>query len=1018
MKNITRYSVRLLLALSVFSVQLRAEVTATDGVTAAPSTFTPGVNVIAFNKNNGKLYTGLVETGADSTFRIASIARPTTAASAAAPTFTGLASSFAIATAGGAGVNLLRARIDQLTIIPNAPLTGTTATQETLVFLGGVDAAGADGITLATRPVAMTSLGTAITQAAAANITDANAATVGGRVLALRGTSTRLLAVVQQTTQTDGTWGARRDDTVNITTVTGDAATITTYAFARFASGVRPAVSLQTATVVEGSIYPFAGATTGTAAAFLDAHYDDILGKCYVSSVATSAAGAVTDVIFGFVIFDVANATNAANGMLMVPQAGVNDATRQAAVTRNIGATDNSGDQLKIVAATATAGVTARVVRLRKIRTLHTSAGYPYLIVQGGAETTGADTLFNSIRAVPLVRANSPYAGRLAVLDLDTPDTPVATGSANDNALPLSTEANATVVGGGVLPANAAANISDMQVVGTTVYVSIDVAAGAANEPGLYYSQAVLNDIGKVANWTDWAKVVKDDTAGTAVNVGRCYRSAVDAAGGRIWTVPGGVAETNRTFVKMTTWATSGATTTLQGQINGILNGSPCYSVFDLNNSERTFALAGTGVLSRYAFFGGLNKVVAIRTAISTAAGYGSAGIIERQPADWSAAISAAVDISAGLADAGPIVALGWTGRATGTDINYLLAGSPRGLYAFRRNVAPVGLDIADTAGDGTNTIIGAMNAVPFTGTFSWQLTGLTEPVLNIVTDNNFAYVHTRTINSSGVSIDRVYRIGGATTTVALITDAAVMIKIAETGAGSAGTLSGVRCINGIALVAQNAGGTVNELALATDQGVYISRNGNIITSTEANAAFTRVSAPVEVRNLSSSHHSRIPATIWGTEQATSRYNQPGTVVGSYSTQEDLLHLGNNAAATIATGINFDGFNTNTANAFGDLSLISKSPGGVPTSHGFFTDGAFRIMLSDDFDGTSPHDVIRFLPWDVSSNLQGFNLSSLITIPDTALQTTATTPISEIYWIQRIAGHVCAGFDKGIAVLS
>ncbi|NDB61744.1 hypothetical protein EB001_25380, partial [bacterium] len=261
-------------------------------------------------------------------------------------------------------------------------------------------------------------------------------------------------------------------------------------------------------------------------------------------------------------------------------------------------------------------------------------------------------------------------------------------------------------------------------------------------------------------------------------------------------------------------------------------------------------------------------------------------------------------------------------------------------------------------------------------------------------------------------------RIGGATTTVALITDAAVMIKIAETGAGSAGTLSGVRCINGIALVAQNAGGTVNELALATDQGVYISRNGNIITSTEANAAFTRVSAPVEVRNLSSSHHSRIPATIWGTEQATSRYNQPGTVVGSYSTQEDLLHLGNNAAATIATGINFDGFNTNTANAFGDLSLISKSPGGVPTSHGFFTDGAFRIMLSDDFDGTSPHDVIRFLPWDVSSNLQGFNLSSLITIPDTALQTTATTPISEIYWIQRIAGHVCAGFDKGIAVLS
>ncbi len=983
MKNITRYSVRLLLAVSVLSSQLRAEVTVTDGTN---SSFAAGygVNTLAYNKNTGRVYVGLIEGGAPSNFRISWVGRPTTSAAAAAPTFTAVASATAI-TAPAANLNTLR--IDQLSIIPTAP--GANGA-ETLVFLAGADAA---GIAAATRPVATTSTGTLVSQAAAADIQDGNAA-ANGRVIALRGMGSRLLAIVKANGAATADWGTTQDDAATLVTVTntGGAHTFVTTATAPAAG-----TTLTTQAIANFARTANLGVANGL---FLDAHYDDILGKLYVSKDVTAGNVNAADLAFGFVMFDVTNAA-----ITLTNQTGVDLATSITAATQG-GA--------KIVVAQRN-----NRVQLRRIRTLHTSAGYPYLIVQGGTDSAAADTQFNRIRAVPLVRANSPYAGRLAVNDLDCADTPVATGATANDALPLSADANSTVVGGGVLPADAAANITDMQVVGSTVYVAIDVAANGTNAPGLYYSQAILNDIGKVANWTDWAKVVKDETSGTARTVARCYRFAVDAAGGRIWTVPGGAAEVNRTLVKMTTWANSGATSTLQGQINGILNGTPCYSYFDLNNTVRNFA-NGTGIVSRIAFFGGMNKVCVAQLATGTAAAFGSAPSFEVQT-DLTNAANSAVDISTGLENAGPIVALGWTGLATGGNTNFFLAGSPRGLYAFRKNTAlggRTGFNIISINGGGE--LLGATNAVPFTGTFAaWELTGLTEPVLNIVTDNATAYIHTRTINASGVSIDRVYRlIAPATGTVAALTDAANLVKIAETGAGSAGTLTNVRCINGIALVAQNAGGTQNELALATDQGVYMSRGGNIIASTEGDAAFTRVSAPVEVRNLSSNHHSRIPATIWGTEQATSRYNQPGTVVGSYSTQEDLLHLGTNAAATITTGINFDGFNTNTANVFGDLSLVAKAPGGMPTSHGFFSDGAFRVMLSDDFDGNSPHDVIRFLPWDVSSNLQGYNISSLITIPDAALQTTATNPLSEIYWVHRIAGHLCVGYDKGLAVLS
>ena len=185
-----------------------------------------------------------------------------------------------------------------------------------------------------------------------------------------------------------------------------------------------------------------------------------------------------------------------------------------------------------IVAASAISGTNQIVaadganeeVQISKVRTIETSTRLDYLIVAGGNGTTSGNKVF----ALPLVNkakvtnvnlSTNTDQGTLADVTSTPTDyyqdgsfyyrafTEVATSSAD---LFIDSSAGA-LVGGGPLPLDSTKKISDLFVQKDAVFAVVDQES-STEDAGIWQSQAIFDEKGRIANWTAWEKVVGTTT--------------------------------------------------------------------------------------------------------------------------------------------------------------------------------------------------------------------------------------------------------------------------------------------------------------------------------------------------------------------------------------------------------------------------------------------------------------------------------------------------------------------------
>ncbi len=175
------------------------------------------------------------------------------------------------------------------------------------------------------------------------------------------------------------------------------------------------------------------------------------------------------------------------------------------------------------------------------VRTMHTSTGKDYVIVNGGVADGDTKELKSWVFALPVMPAGNNNAGQLAkvdnaqdglatldvnkafeLLDLDIVghESPKVDRSTTDNTgNPLVVGADPTLIGGD----DADKTITDIQVVGDAVYVSLAEtrAAGAGNvEAGIFQSSAIFDENGLIRAWSPWQRVAgtTDKVAGFGFN--------------------------------------------------------------------------------------------------------------------------------------------------------------------------------------------------------------------------------------------------------------------------------------------------------------------------------------------------------------------------------------------------------------------------------------------------------------------------------------------------------------------
>lgn len=191
-------------------------------------------------------------------------------------------------------------------------------------------------------------------------------------------------------------------------------------------------------------------------------------------------------------------------------------------------------------------------VSIHRIRPMLSTTALPYLIMVGDVGSVSATR--RTVYALPLVRDVNDQAlvGTIAAKDAEptdifTPTTiPLFVHRSIKNAatapaqMPRSTDM-ATKVGGGAIVNG---DITDMFVQGDTVFVSVQTPA-AGQVSGLFYSQALFDEKGKIKGWTTWRRA-----AGTRDHVQSAVLDPVEANLSLL--VENAVG--NVTAIKRTTW--------------------------------------------------------------------------------------------------------------------------------------------------------------------------------------------------------------------------------------------------------------------------------------------------------------------------------------------------------------------------------------------------------------------------------------------------------------------------------
>lgn len=505
---------------------------------------------------------------------------------------------------------------------------------------------------------------------------------------------------------------------------------------------------------------------------------------------------------------------------------------------------DQAIDTNMVLAATTAAQIQKDLAILH-LGVMHCSTGPSYLIINGGNGT--ATQTSNTIYALPLIdNVTSSSHGALASKTGYNPTTHVFdTPPSSNGDLPRSTE-NQVQVGTGPLPIAAdSLAVSDLVIIGDTVYVAITGLQNSTHDNGVFYSQALFAADGRIVDWTPWTKrafpyrgfcdntscVNPACTTPPGCNTGcqpgctsmsicdiGCQNEgvlfcAVDAVNGKVWAVDG----TTKEIVRLTAWDRGGCISQLPCILSQLL-ADGTYAVLDLDQATQGFYAGTVGVNTtqeRYALFGGCNKVAFAR--ISEAIPFENE-IILQSPQTIITAFS--TDPTActpcttnkqnflltTIADAGCVNQLEYSRRSfeANPNNNYFFAGTNNGLYVFaQQNDAGFTVDQLST-----------LDQPPFSsGVWHTVKAPFNEPIIAIKTTGLYLYVITRTIHDGNIKCT-LYLINFTNNTSTMFANP---IIIAQTGVAPFADVLDFTAIQPV------NDGTNEQLFLATNKGLFVS---------------------------------------------------------------------------------------------------------------------------------------------------------------------------------------------------
>lgn len=235
-----------------------------------------------------------------------------------------------------------------------------------------------------------------------------------------------------------------------------------------------------------------------------------------------------------------------------------------------------------------------RSASIYKVRTMGTSTGLQYLIVNGGNNSSGESGILpvaNKIYAIPLVNlhtinnknwASDQNHGTAAAKD----QVPVTiyndannrfisrqfeTAVTTADQMTLQTD-RAAIVGAGDLPLINSNDtvIKELFVSNDAVYVCIAApyqSGTTAQEPGIFHSRAIFDQYGRITAWTPWQRVGGSDDL--------VYGGSIEANQDIFWSMTGADSSHINT-IKKTLWGT--------GTSDGLLGGTTSNSSVGLIN--------------------------------------------------------------------------------------------------------------------------------------------------------------------------------------------------------------------------------------------------------------------------------------------------------------------------------------------------------------------------------------------------------------------------------------------------
>lgn len=982
------YMVVYSLLVTPFTQALIGPATTIDG--SAIQTFSGTLRLITYHKPSGTILAGVTAGAGDNALSYA----PRPASIDTVPTFTGIAGS----------TILSNKDTSQLIVITNpaspasftsAYIMSTTATAPTTVCVITATAQN-------NNPQSRT-------------LTDASNTAVTGKILSLAGGTYNNTAYGFAAIKTNGA-------TTNFAAGTNDALSLITINPTTLAVG-SAALLTRATTAVGVFVSGNDGAATGNVPVIV---YDEILGRLYVGLnqiVSGGTAGNAATSVGMYSIDDTVSPVVLTN----IPMSGnASSGTAPLSTVFN-----NSGTS--IIGATS-AGST-RTLSVNKLGVMHTSTkpagasmNYAYLIVNGGNNTTTLAS--NQVYALPLVVNNGSAFNNGKLADVTNPgiypfDTPANTTTS------LYTSASAPArVGNGVLPATTVTNtVTSMWVDGDTVYCNVLGTISAVICTGVWKSQAVFDDLGRIVYWTDWEKVTPRGYSSATNSYTSVQFCAVDAVTGQIWGNFG-----NKLYV--TGWTNSRISTDgLVGFINSTLSDG-CFSVLDMNASVTGW---GASTSQRMALFGGLNTVCFAITgsatygpttspALSFTNGAASSLTNTATTVFTSAYLTTLNDYTAtntniGLVTTGlpgRVNCLGYTGwsvnNASNTTPAFFLAGvqpqsdADGGLYVY-----------ATVAGRGFNPVTDITDLkngffLPANNN-SWQkLSSITGTPVKIMSRGGALYVLSQSVNDAGQRTDYIFR--------ATLTDTVTNLNnsfraIATTGVAPSGSNSSLAAATRFYdfMITSTVGGTTavptgaEQLMVLTDDGIYTTTcadgtqtdYGASTTdlTLQLNAGWVQIPGSDEYIEMmvSEPDRQRNPHTFWYasfiSNADTSYYNS------QVMTQLNSNYTGATGTFTANPAITKPGiFNSNSTTSFARLPLMRS----------IYSDGSRRFFVQTNIIG---QEYLTVLPYNVEPT--AWNVID----PVAPLVSSAFVGVTAYYWMALIGSTGClmAGTNTGVVSL-